>query len=183
MSSEASDSELVSACLNGSRERFKQLFDKYFVRISCYVKKRIRDQHGVEDIVQEAFVRAYDSLKTCANPERFDAWLFGITRNCIRKWVEKNKGMKQIDEFLDEVKEDEAEPNSVVEERLEALTRGMSLLSKSSLKIINLKYKEGLSCKEIAANLSMPIGSVTRVLSEAYAKLAKILTPSLEEEK
>jgi RNA polymerase sigma-70 factor (ECF subfamily) len=53
------DEELVRECLNGSREAFDELIERYYGMIYDYVYARIRDYHWAEDVTQEAFLQAY----------------------------------------------------------------------------------------------------------------------------
>ena len=85
MSAEALDTELVQKTLNGDREAFAVLYDRYARLVRAVVASPGRDWSAVEDLAQESFLRAYRQLRTLRDPSRFAAWLTGIARQIVRE--------------------------------------------------------------------------------------------------
>ena len=75
-----SDAELVAATLSGNREAFGQLYDRYAPIVRVVVAGVSGDWPGVEDMVQECFLRGYGKLTTLRRPQRFGPWISGIAR-------------------------------------------------------------------------------------------------------
>ena len=79
--SQAADGEIVRAVLAGDRERYAQLVERYRDRYARYATRMLGSVDEAEDAVQDAFVRAYDQLAQCKDPDKFVGWFFLILRN------------------------------------------------------------------------------------------------------
>src|SRR5215468_3762337 len=82
----ASDGTLVLGVRNGDRAAFAELYDRRarLIRAVCY--DATRDFHAAADLTQEVFLRAYRSLGSLRDPQRFGPWLVGIARQVCREW-------------------------------------------------------------------------------------------------
>jgi RNA polymerase sigma-70 factor (ECF subfamily) len=139
-----------------------------------------RDQRHAEDVVQEAYLRAYKFI------ESFDgdsgrAWLLAIVRNTFYTWVEKTRAEKSNIEFDEDVLTSHGydmqvvqhDQNYSIEERLEQedsrrwVNRALALLPPEFREVIVLRELEELSYKEIASVAGIPIGTVMSRLSRA----------------
>jgi len=107
----ASDGDLVRAARAGRREAYEELVRRYSGRVTAICWAKLGKQHGAaEDLAQDAFLRAWRSLETLTEPERFGGWLYGIAvRACLdrlkdREWSQASFGAlgpdKQPEEFL-----------------------------------------------------------------------------------
>src|SRR6266566_3903865 len=79
--SQATDGDIVRAVLAGDRERYAQLVERYRDRYARYATRMLGSVDAAEDAVQDAFVRAYDQLAQCKEPDKFVVWFFLILRN------------------------------------------------------------------------------------------------------
>lgn len=75
------DSVLIERTLNGDREAFGELTKRYTPMVLGYLRKKFPSAHEVEDVLQEAFLRAYTQLDSLRKRERFRPWLLTIARN------------------------------------------------------------------------------------------------------
>ncbi|MBI3726544.1 hypothetical protein HY251_21680 [bacterium] len=73
-----SDAELVAVTRAGSKDAFGQLADRYYRMVSILACQKIKSRSDVEDVVQEAFVRAYRALDSLREPWKFGGWLYHI---------------------------------------------------------------------------------------------------------
>ncbi|MDH5197160.1 MAG: RNA polymerase sigma factor [Gemmatimonadota bacterium] len=78
---EHDDAAVVQRVLQGEVEAFGMLVTRYRTMFGRFAVAQCGDADLAEDAMQEAFIRAYDGLATCAQPERFGAWFFRILRN------------------------------------------------------------------------------------------------------
>src|SRR2546426_11223376 len=85
----AGDGDIVRAVLAGDRERYAELVDRYRDRYARYAARMLGSADAAEDAVQDAFVRAYDQLAQCKEPDNFVGWFFLILRN--RCFAEKRR--------------------------------------------------------------------------------------------
>ena len=86
-----SDTEIIKGCLNGQKEMFSELVERYHRPIYSYVYARINDKHTAEDVVQDIFLAAYSSLGKLEDHSRFSGWLFGIAKNKTLVWQRDHK--------------------------------------------------------------------------------------------
>lgn len=144
----------------------------------------LRSRTDAEDVVQEALLRSY---RFFANFHGRDAraWLLQIVRNGCYTWLRKNRPVECMSEFNEDL-HSPANPTpealaSAGEER-ERLARDLESLPPRSRELIVLRELEGCSYKEIAAILSIPVGTVMSSLSRARRQLQLALVKSVKRE-
>ncbi len=94
---EQSDAYLVQRYQNGDEEAGNTLCERYWVALYRFLKKKIRNKEDAEDLVQETFLAALDSLKKGQSPRVFRSWLYGIATHVIARWIqEKQKQDPQV---------------------------------------------------------------------------------------
>ena len=164
------DKEYVERCRDGHPEDFRVLVDRYQRPLFSYLAGRICDQSEAEEAVQESFVRAFLALKKLRKPESFYSWLLGIAgrvaKEQFRVFAHREKDREAAEAVLADVNDhNEDYP----------LEESIAALPDSHRQVILLRYYEGLSCQEVATRLEMPLGTVTKTLSRAYALLRQDL--------
>lgn len=176
-----SDALWVRAGIAGDKDAFARLVERYHRKILGLATILTSDTYAAEDIAQETFLRAFRSLKSCAQPHRFEAWLTGIARNAAREWRRSRKHSSHLVEDLP----DEAMPTltgiAALEERearLAALERALTRLPTEQREIITLKYQKNKTCAEIALQLNKKTNTVAKALSRAYEQLEQGISRS-----
>jgi len=164
------DRECVERCRDGHPEDFGQLVDRYQKPLFSWLAGRTRDNRQAEEAAQESFVRAFTSLKKLRKPESFYSWLLGIAG-----WVAK----EQFRSLEHSRREREAAKTMAegapARDEDYPLEEAIAVLPESHRQMILLRYYEGLSCQEVATRLGVPLGTVTKTLSRAYAMLRQEL--------
>src|SRR5882672_8628784 len=89
----ATDGQVVRAILAGDIERYAELVGRYRDRYARYAARMLGSADAAEDAVQDAFVRAYDQLAQCRDPDNFVGWFFLILRN--RCFAERRKTKRE----------------------------------------------------------------------------------------
>jgi len=167
---EPSDADYVVSSRNGHPDDFRLLVQRYQRPLFAYLSSRLRDPLEAEEAAQESFVRAFTSLRKLRKPESFYAWLMGIAGRVLK---EQFRAMARRREEECRAAELPAEnPGTPPEYPLE---EAIAVLPESYRQVILLRYYEGLSCQEVATRLGMPLGTVTKTLSRAYALLRQEL--------
>jgi RNA polymerase sigma-70 factor (ECF subfamily) len=164
------DKEYVERCRDGHPEEFRVLVDRYQRPLFSYLTGRVRDASDAEEAVQESFVRAFLSLKKLRKPGSFYSWLLGIAgrvaKEQFRFLAHRERDREAAEAILADVN-DHAKDYPLEE--------AIAALPDSHRRVILLRYYEGLSCQEVATRLEMPLGTVTKTLSRAYALLRQEL--------
>ena len=167
---ELSDKDCVQRSRDGSPEDFRWLVERYQKPLFAYLAVRMSNNSEAEDAAQETFVRAFFALPKLRKPESFYAWLLGIASRVLKEQV-RSRARRDRDRAMAETllaNDTDPMPDYPLEEAL-------AVLPETYRQFVLLRYYEGRSCQEIATRLEMPLGSVTKTLSRAYALLRQEL--------
>ncbi len=160
-----SDKESVRLCLDGHPEAFERLVERYQGPIVGYLSGRLGDRERAEEAAQETFVRSYFALSTLRKPEAFYSWLFGIADR-VAKEEQRRRRRQEDAHSVPQERAVEETPNRDLD-----VERAVARLGAAHREAILLRYYGGLSCEEISKRLEVPLGTVTKRLSRAYAVL------------
>ena len=171
----AADGDIVRAVLAGDRERYAELVDRYRDRYARYAVRMLGSVDAAEDAVQDAFVRAYDQLAQCQDPDKFIGWFFLILRN--RCFAEQRRSRTRAPlEAADAVAAvDRSDDGMETAERRRALQHALLQLTPEQREVFVLKHVEGLSYEEIAERLSTSVPSLKMRMHRAYDRLREQL--------
>jgi RNA polymerase sigma-70 factor (ECF subfamily) len=181
------DRELIERCRAGDLSAFEPLVEKYRQRVWQLAYHLLRDREEARDVAQEAFVRAWQSLPTFRGQSAFYTWVFRIAVNLATD-RQRQRGARARAFGGEPVPEEEwtrtapdpaAGPEAVAaraEER-ERLRRALDSLPAHHRTIIMLSDVEGLTYREIAEVLRIPIGTVMSRLHNARKRLRGLLRP------
>jgi len=167
---EPSDAEYVLSSRNGCPDHFRLLVQRYQRPLFAYLSSRLRDPLEAEEAAQESFVRAFMSLKKLRKPESFYAWLMGIAGRVLKEQFRAQERRQREQPNVEELPAEDSSPAPEY-----PLEEAIAVLPESYRQVILLRYYEGLSCQEVATRLGMPLGTVTKTLSRAYALLRQEL--------
>jgi len=138
------------------------------------------DANLAEDAAQEAFIRAWQHLPNYRPRSPFRNWLYRIATNAATDLIRRERETVDVD-TLSLASSDEG-PEAMVErgERREHVRQAVLALPPASRAVLVLREYEGLSYREIADTLSIPIGTVMSRLNYARNRLRQSLAPYLE---
>jgi RNA polymerase sigma-70 factor (ECF subfamily) len=163
------DKYYVERCLNGHPDDFRYLVRRYQTALLAHLAGQLHDREKAEDAAQETLVRAYFNLSKLKKQKSFFSWLLGIAGRVVKEQQRDRLRQAQI-------------ARSLAEDRPAAgpkhdypLARTIAQLPDSHRELILLRYYSGLSCAQIGRQLDMPLGTVTKTLSRAYATLRDLL--------
>jgi RNA polymerase sigma-70 factor, ECF subfamily len=177
------DKDAIVACQTGNTEAFRFLVEKYKTRAFYSALTFTKNQEDALDISQDAFYRAYRSIKRFDSSKNFYTWFYKILKNlCINHLHRAERIVHLHDPALDDdpftlIQNDEKNPEEILEEneRSKILWAAINRLKDSDRDIIMLKEFEDMSYQEIADTLGIPLGSVMSRLYYARKKLLKEL--------
>jgi RNA polymerase sigma factor (sigma-70 family) len=167
---ETSDRHYVESCRDGSPEQFRLLVDRYQKPLFAYLSGRLGNITDAEEAAQDCFVRAFLSLNKLRKPDSFYAWLLGIAGRVLKEHFRSRQRQERHRATLETLTEEntEATPDYPLEEAI-------ATLPENCRQVLLLHYYEGLPCHEVGRRLGMPLGTVTKTLSRAYALLRQDL--------
>ena len=144
-----------------------------------------RNDHDAEDVVQEAYLRAYQFFGGFRGVDG-RAWLLTIVRNTCYTWLDRNRARQPATPF-DEDKHSDARPAANPESLLlqsedrQLLRQALEELTPEYREVIVLRELEGLSYKQIAAIAGIPLGTVMSRLARARERLEQYAAGHLEQ--
>ena len=168
-----SDAQLIDRIFAGETEAFAVLVKRYERLVWGAAIRIIRDPHLAEDVAQEGFVAAFESLGSLRISSRFGPWLLAIVRRQAARAVRQRCRSPVLATNARADLEPESNGRAAPEnfELLELIER----LPVQERVVIGLRHFEGHSMHEIAHITGRPIGTVTKQLSRAHQRLRKFL--------
>ncbi|OIO39632.1 MAG: hypothetical protein AUJ75_01090 [Candidatus Omnitrophica bacterium CG1_02_49_10] len=175
--------ELIKRIISGDREAYRELVERYQKMVFAVTYRLIGSYEDALDMTQEAFVRAYKSLKSFKGRSKFSTWLYRIAVNtCYKTLKKKDRLMASRSISLDEpIKVEDGRINremadnkiqapdeeAVSSERMMLLREALRGLDKEHYEVVALKALGGLSYDEISKELCIPVGTVMSRLYRA----------------
>jgi RNA polymerase sigma factor (sigma-70 family) len=163
------DNYFIEQCLDGRPDDFRHLIKRYQSAVTAYLTSQLHNPSSAEEAVQETFVRAYFGLKELKKRDSFPSWLLGIANRVAKEQTRNKMPLADMEELAEQ---QTTEPNGSDDFQLQ---RAFAQLPDAYREIILLRFYANQSCQQIAQNLNMPLGSVTKTLSRAYAQLRQLL--------
>jgi RNA polymerase sigma-70 factor (ECF subfamily) len=151
---EPSDGTVVRQVLEGDVEQYRILVERYRAQLGRYALGAVGDGDTAQDAMQEAFIRAYDSLRTCRNPDRFGAWFFRILTNQCRNAVARRRDTADLD-AVDPAGTERADAALERGELSAALEAALARLTPEQREAFVMKHVEGRSYEEMAELLGV----------------------------
>jgi RNA polymerase sigma-70 factor, ECF subfamily len=163
------DRECIRRCLAGEAEEFRHLVARYQGPLVSYLAGKLGSSGRAEEAAQETFVRAYFGLSKLEKPESFLSWLIGIALRVLKEEQRLEHQRQVVARMWAENRQEPECSNDY------ALERAVGELNEPYRQIVLMRYYSGSSCTTIAEQLGMPLGTVTKYLSRAYAMLRESL--------
>jgi len=166
---------------NDDKNALEKLFNYYYPRLYSFSKTLLKLDEGIEDILQEVFLRIYQNRKNIKSTETFQSYIFTITRNLLlnelRSQLNEHKAKEKI--YRESVAREYLLSEKIefleLQEKLEQI---IETLPDRRREIYLLSRKKGLSHKEIAVKLDLSEKTVeyhiTQSLSEIKKKMREI---------
>jgi RNA polymerase sigma-70 factor (ECF subfamily) len=189
------DSRLVARAQQGDKQAFNLLVEKYQRKLTRLLSRFIRDQAEVEDVTQEAFIKAYRALPAFRGDSAFYTWLYRIGINTAKNYL---MAMGRRAPTSTEVEAEDAEgfeegeqlrdintPESVLlsNEIAETVNSTIEQLPEELRRAIQMREIEGMSYEDIAQAMDCPIGTVRSRIFRAREAIAERLRPLLDTRK
>jgi RNA polymerase sigma-70 factor (ECF subfamily) len=192
MSEREVDQLLVERAQRGDKQAFGLLVTKYQRKLARLLSRLIRDPAEVEDVAQEAFIKAYRALPSFRGESAFYTWLYRIGVNTAKNYlVSQGRRAPTSTEYDSEEAENFDDSDNLRDintpERLlltkqigETVNAAMDALPEELRTAIMLRELEGMAYEEIATVMDCPIGTVRSRIFRAREAISEKLRPLLD---
>lgn len=165
------DSQLINRALDGDQRAFRRLRAKYYDAIHNLMYRMLKDKDEVDDLAQEAFIKAFGSLASFNDEFAFSTWLYKIaSNNCIDYIRKKRLQTFSIDkpieskdsDFTFELPDSTYAPDRelIAAQRTKLLQDAIDALPSKYRQVILMRHVEEKEYSEIAKTLKLPLGTV-----------------------
>ena len=192
MSDREIDQQLVERAQRGDKHAFELLVVKYQRKLIRLLSRFIRDTAEVEDVAQEAFIKAYRALPNFRGDSAFYTWLYRIGINTAKNYLVAMGRRAPTSTSMDaeeaedlgetELLQDLNTPENLMMSRqvADSVNQTLDKLPEDLRTAISLREMEGLSYEEIASAMNCPIGTVRSRIFRAREAIAEQLRPMLD---
>lgn len=183
----ADDHRLIAECLGGNTDAFGALVRRYQDRLYNTVFRLVDNAEDALDVVQEAFLNAYQSLENFKGDSLFFTWLYRIAVNAAISHKRKQRVLLRIDGGPNgEVGHEPMDPSELSRpgfaleqaEQERRVQQALARLSPEHLAVLILKDVEGQKYETMAEVLQVPIGTIRSRLHRARLELRELLEKS-----
>jgi len=165
------EQRLIARVLDGHAEDYGYFLERYGQEVMRLVSRLVPQQQDAEELVQDAFVRAYDRLETFGGRSSFSTWICRIAYTTAVSWLRKQHikylsidDQPQLpDTFVDEALDDET--------RIDELRRAIAQLKPDEQTLITLFYYDNRPLADIAYILDIETGTIATRLHRIRRKL------------
>ncbi len=185
---DALEEDLVSRARKGDADAFRQLYDRHVGGVYALIRASLRDRDMVDDVVQMAFVRAWDRLGKLRDDAAFKVWIRQLARRImvdeIRKRRVREADSLEENEEIGNVAVDPAQAPGDALGRSETAARvrdAVAGLPAHQREVVTLHHLDGIEVKAVAEVLDVPLGTVLSRLARARATLQRKLGGMMNE--
>jgi RNA polymerase sigma-70 factor (ECF subfamily) len=192
MSERDIDQQLVERAQQGDKHAFELLVSKYQRKLGRLLSRFIRDPGEVEDVTQEAFIKAYRALPSFRGDSAFYTWLYRIGINTAKNYLVSmgrraptttNYDSEEAEGFDDgdQLRDLNTPENLLMSKQIaQTVNQSMDQLPEELKAAIMLREIEGMSYEDIAKIMNCPIGTVRSRIFRAREAIAEQLRPMLD---
>jgi len=169
------DIQLVQRSLQGDTQSFRQLYRRHHQRVRA-ILYQLCDSSGVDDLVQDVFLRAWKGLPKFRQSAKFSTWLYRIAWNVASDHRQAAaKGRTQLQVLTEHAPTQQDSPDVMHLHYQDLVQRGLSRLSPDHCAVLMLHDLEEIPQKEISEILDIPVGTVKSRLFHARAAMRQFL--------
>lgn len=173
----ADDRRLVELALEGDDTAFEYLFNRYRDGIRCLFEQRLGGVNDADDLLQETFIKVYVNLHRYSSRHTFGQWVYVIARNTFVDFMRRRQDDLPIDERFSAPASNAPTPEeSVINlQQRKQIEHYLDRLQPRYRQLVVLRFLDEYSYEEIAAKLSLPMGTVKTQIHRAREQMCRMI--------
>ncbi len=175
--------DVISRAKNNDQIAFNFLLDTFWNDVYSFQLKRTKNENDAEDITIQTFSKAFDKINTYDEKYKFKTWLITISKNIhidlvrSQKKSIRNTSKDNEDHYFDIIDDSPTPEDKIItEQNLANLLKDIKKLKPHYQEVINLRFFQELSYKEISEELNEPMNNIKVKLLRAKKLLAEIIS-------
>lgn len=181
------DIMVVQSIISGNKNAFSKIQMKYKKVVNSVIRRMVRNESDIEDLVQETFIKAYNALESYNPQYNFSSWLLRIASNSCIDYLRKKKldtisiskggDTSDDEESYFDVPDKDLLPDAVMmnNEMSAMIQSTINMLPENFRKIIIMRFQMELDYTEISKELGIPLGTVKATLFRSKQMLQVLL--------
>jgi RNA polymerase sigma-70 factor (ECF subfamily) len=174
-----SDQEIIESVLKGNTSDYSILIDSYKNKAFSMLKRMLKNEFDAEEVLQDCFLKAYNSLSSFKGESKFSTWFYRIVYNtAVTKLSSKKRKIESEMSSIEEHYELESEYNSVNFEGAELTTllhNAIQMLPERNSAVLSLFYLNEMTCEEISDIMEISVSNVKVLLHRSRNALKDLL--------
>ncbi|MHB8338284.1 MAG: RNA polymerase sigma factor [Ignavibacteriaceae bacterium] len=174
-----SDLEIIESVKKGNRADYSILVDRYKNKAFSLIVRMVKNQMDAEEVLQDCFVKAYNSLESFKQQAKFSTWFYRIVYNtALTRLSTKKRKVENDMSSIDELYFLESNYNPETTEQKDSSQFMQSMIEKlppSYSAVINMFYLDNMSCEEISEIMQTSVSNVKVMLHRSRNLLRDIL--------
>lgn len=161
------EEQLVHQILNGKRDGYRTLVDRYAPMVFSVVNRFVNDEDSAEELAQEIFVKTYERLSSFKGNSKFSSWLYMIAMNHCRDYAKnirrQNSRFSEMEEHvLDEKLQHEDSPEKEAERKewIDLLRDGLDNINQDYANAFLMKYDDNMSYQAMSKRLNISVSAL-----------------------
>lgn len=178
----ADEKELIEEIVQGDREKYRILVDRYSAMVFHIVRGFVKDEDEAEELAQQIFVKTYEKLTSFDHKSKFSSWLYMIAKNHCRDYAKnirrENKRFSEMEvhELEAQLPESEAADQQVeANEWSDLLQQALSHINQDYAEAFLMKYRDGMSYKAMSKRLDATVSALKVRVHRARKELKEFI--------
>lgn len=176
--------DTINKAKKGKDTAYTLLLNLFWKDVYRFLYRKTNDENEAEDLTIRTFAKAFDKIQTFDEKYEFKTWLISISNNLFIDQLRKRKtetiSINKENSEVHKIKDEEPTPADklIIEQNLAELLAYIKQLKPHYQEIINLRFFQEMSYKEMAKELNEPMSNIKVKLLRAKKLLAEIITTS-----
>jgi RNA polymerase sigma factor (sigma-70 family) len=173
------DLEIIESVIKGNQSDYEIIIDRYKNKAFSLIKRMLKNEMEAEEVLQDCFIKAYDSLKNFRQESKFSTWFYRIVYNTTltklsNKKREIESKMSSVEDHFD-LESDYDFKKSEKEDLSEFIKKMIDKLPENYSLVISMFYMNDMSCEEIGETLGTSVSNVKVILHRSRNALRDLM--------